>query len=460
LSGWLFSWGGGVIAALADLSSIVVNKLQAHFYGICIGLGTADGTPALTDWLSQTLNEIAGLSGNDPLTFGKLEEQDIYLKMVTSNLSHGQPYLMPDNLDIFLFKAEEFKQFFPSPIVEYMTHHQPKQTRVGDRAIQPPLGYSFFPEKASFPVVVAARLSISFPIILCAVPVYTVPNEVLDKRGDEELVVLLESELQPNWLSDGGICNNFPIQFFDKWLPTHPTFGINLTSLRRTSPKTTSVLEKTSRLRKQAPIRQGLVFLPRADDPIEPEWEDLTNLRSFLQAILATGLYHPLLTQAQLPSYRERIVQIRLAPDEDGLHLNMAEKTLQQLMGKGGIAGKFLTDPDTFSFEQHRWVRLQVLMSLLEQHLEEISTLLPDYDKLLQQPHGETSGFPFPRDTDWEDEAKQRLENLHTLAAVWKQGGALAVSSQQAGAASSHASLFRDGAPQSGTGLRVVPDLE
>jgi predicted acylesterase/phospholipase RssA len=37
--------------------------------------------------------------------------------------------------------------------------------------------------------------------------------------------------LQQNWFSDGGIASNFPIHFFDAWLPRRPTFGVNLVSL-------------------------------------------------------------------------------------------------------------------------------------------------------------------------------------------------------------------------------------
>jgi hypothetical protein len=33
------------------------------------------------------------------------------------------------------------------------------------------------------------------------------------------------------YFSDGGICSNFPIQFFDSALPTCPTFGVDLRTL-------------------------------------------------------------------------------------------------------------------------------------------------------------------------------------------------------------------------------------
>lgn len=33
-----------------------------------------------------------------------------------------------------------------------------------------------------------------------------------------------------NWFSDGGICANLPVHFFDAPLPTRPTFAIDLES--------------------------------------------------------------------------------------------------------------------------------------------------------------------------------------------------------------------------------------
>ena len=56
---------------------------------------------------------------------------------------------------------------------------------------------------------VAARLSLSFPVLLSAIPLY-------DEQGTQ------------HWFSDGGICSNFPLHFFDSPLPRWPTFGLDL----------------------------------------------------------------------------------------------------------------------------------------------------------------------------------------------------------------------------------------
>ena len=66
-------------------------------------------------------------------------------------------------------------------------------------------------------MVVMARMSLSFPGLIAAVPLYAV-----DYNGDQSVVRHL--------FSDGGISSNFPMHFFDSLLPTRPTFGINLAS--------------------------------------------------------------------------------------------------------------------------------------------------------------------------------------------------------------------------------------
>jgi NTE family protein len=67
-----------------------------------------------------------------------------------------------------------------------------------------------------FPVVVATRMSLSFPVLLSAIPLWTV-----DFRRKQWVKC---------WFSDGGITSNFPIHFFDSPIPRWPTFGIKLSA--------------------------------------------------------------------------------------------------------------------------------------------------------------------------------------------------------------------------------------
>ena len=81
-------------------------------------------------------------------------------------------------------------------------------------------GYFGLPKPADLPIVFGARMSLSFPFLLSAVPLYAA--NVLRETKDGKF------PLQRCWFSDGGLASNFPIHFFDTPLPMRPTFAINL----------------------------------------------------------------------------------------------------------------------------------------------------------------------------------------------------------------------------------------
>src|SRR5262249_10101788 len=138
-------------------------------------------------------------SGANPLTFGDLEEPDsinvvdnavqhepnITLRMVTSNLSQNQPYVLPFDNELFLFKRQDFEKFFPAPVVNYLISHSPEHKLF--ELAQPLKGqYFFLACGKDMPVIVAARLSLSFPILLSAVPLYTVSPEKIAAASDSK----------------------------------------------------------------------------------------------------------------------------------------------------------------------------------------------------------------------------------------------------------------------------------
>jgi hypothetical protein len=96
--------------------------------------------------------------------------------------------------------------------------------------------------------------------------------------------------------------------------------------------------------------------------------------------------------QSSLPSYRERIAQVFLKPDEGGLNLNMPEATVRKIVQKGADAGELLLqrystrDPATGApryterFREHVWVRLYVLFGQLEKELANVTALGPAAD--------------------------------------------------------------------------------
>ena len=81
---------------------------------------------------------------------------------------------------------------------------------------------TFCPRGNELPVIVAVRMSLAFPVLLSTIPLYTIKPESLARHSRGVGQELHEDDLQRNLFSDGGICSNFPIHFFDAWLPKRP----------------------------------------------------------------------------------------------------------------------------------------------------------------------------------------------------------------------------------------------
>jgi hypothetical protein len=211
--------------------------VKGNNFGFCSGMdgvSLVPGEPALTRWLhADVINTLADPDLKTPLTFGNLKSQEIVLRMVTSNVSQNIPYVLPFKNPIFIFKEHEFARLFPGDVVDFM---KSKPSRI-DKEL--PSGYHFFPNPEDFPVVVAARMSLSFPILFSAIPLYTI------KAAQQDSQLIKIDDLQLNWFSDGGISSNFPIHFFDGWIPSYPTFGINLGTWKGEGTKDSSKSEKS-----------------------------------------------------------------------------------------------------------------------------------------------------------------------------------------------------------------------
>lgn len=303
-------------------------------------------------------------------------------------------------------------------------------------------GFYPFPVGNALPVVVATRMSLSFPLLLGAVRLYTIRHRIFqmhkslskEKKPYVLKVKLLEpeeSDLQENWFSDGGISSNFPIHMFDDWLPMRPTFGISLADSQMPTDITGP---------REASIHRGNddVFLAQPRSVLTPHVYPLKWLRQFLGAIFDTAQNYRDNTQARLPSYRERVAHIRLADGEGGLNLNMGVSTIQTIAEKGGRAAERLWRE--FGFDEHRWVRLLVLLGRLEEEFirlreryEKVSEnrdwrqeLLSQYAGLLEvsrkggrEWYRAPSKELWPR---WSSEAMQRMEALTALIDNWTSG--------------------------------------
>lgn len=458
---WAGWWAGGLLGAGADLLSILVTRLpRDSFYGICTGRGedAPDGGAPLTDWLTANVNDIAGLAPDGPpLTFADLTSRGVNLRVVTTNLSHGEPYVLPRAKNTFIFQVDEWRRLFPDNVIAHLMQKAPLQH------MALPEGYYFLPNGDDLPVVVAIRLSLSAPVLISAVPLYTVRPSALTayrlaRSGGPGFRFDAARDLQLNWFSDGGICSNFPIHFFDRWLPSRPTFGINLTSLPAEPPaprpagpagadrgapadddpvtySVDAVEEATESagpadLPEATPLDPDIgmqrVFLPRANAPQYPEWKRVQGLPGFLLAVFESAQNYRDTSQARLPSYRERVVQIRLARDEGGINLTMPPATIARLIRLGEEAADALLTE--FNFEHHQWVRLRVLMEQLTTQLNGMDARLDPalIGKLLaDQARDQKPNFPYRMPSQmWRHEAAVRIGKLRDLIVAWETADA------------------------------------
>lgn len=358
---------GMLIAAVGEgLQSITSNG-----FGLVAGFDpkAEAGKPPLTNWLHEQVQTAAGRQGGDaPLTFLDLWQAQLYdketlqtdrtinLQMVTSCITQGRPYSLPFQTNIFYFDEEEFRVLFPGAIVDWLKG-APKPDAPAGRAPHEVVSRNGrllqqLPLPEHMPILVAARMSLSFPVLLSAVPLYAV-DFTLKANQDKNASRLVADRC---WFSDGGIASNFPIQFFDPPLPRWPTFGITLKSPH---PEHTAEAD--------------MVFLPKpATFGSQIVWNriDGGGLPAFFGAIVNTMQnWHDNL-QASAPDYRDRIAQISLNKDEGGLNLTMPKELLDKLSGRGKTAGVKLRDD--FDFSTHMWARFRIMMCSLQRYLQDL----------------------------------------------------------------------------------------
>ncbi len=353
---------GLIIGVLVPLGRIVGTGLTKNNYGLCPGIRQPGYSgPALTDWLADTIDRIAGRdpARDDPLTFGDLLSPapagrlPIILRMMTTNLMMSRPYTLPLDTRIYKFRKDEFERLFPSRIMDFLLRVcKPFKPEAGERG-----EFYEFPTADKLPLVVAARMSLSFPILICAVPLHT---EDWTMKGD------YAKPLRLCLFSDGGLSSNFPIQFFDYLLPNSPTFGI---SLGQYDVRRDRNAEPGSR--DDACVNR--VWMPKPTEansgwllPIQP----FSGLVEFLSRLVDAAKDWQDNMQSTLAGTRERIVSVFLKPDEGGLNIDMPSDLVARLAEYGACAGDKLRDE--FDLDEHRWRRFLVTMDRLDHSLEEI----------------------------------------------------------------------------------------
>ena len=115
------------------------------------------------------------------------------------------------------------------------------------------------------------------------------------------------------WFSDGGICSNFPVHFFDGVMPTRPTFGVNLKGFHQDFPKDRTYLPEP--LENDKGLKTAIPTLSEAPG--------LGSVAAFVGSIVNTMQNWRDQIQIAMPGYRDRIVHVCHTEQEGGLNLNM-----------------------------------------------------------------------------------------------------------------------------------------
>jgi hypothetical protein len=367
----LLAFAVGILAAAVGLALEANRVLPTTGYGLTDG-ATHESTPGLTEWLAEQIDLMAGV---DPahacLTLGDLwgaeavdawqrgndadwvkagpasrqaSTRRIALEVMTTDLTLRRPFRMPFATQEFMFAESEWSQLFPARVVARMAKPQFLTDRLhpdtGERLYAfPGQGSETNPARPGpndLPVIVMVRMSLSFPGLIGAVPLYRV-----DFNGDQSVV--------RHWFSDGGASSNFPMHFFDALLPTRPTFGVNLAPIHPLHPEST--------VWRPGPTRGGTI--PRA--------RPFTGIAGFVGALRDTMQNWADNKQVTQRGYADRVVEIRLGADEGGMNLRMPEARVMKLVARGAEAGESLLD---FNWEAHRVIRYRITMARLSDALD------------------------------------------------------------------------------------------
>lgn len=400
---------GGGAGLSAGVVHAIGKELPANGFGLCTGLQQPGySKPAVTDWLADAINRAAGrdLTTDPPLTFGDLEDKGIHLQMMTTNLSMCRPYRLPFGTKIYEFRRRDFAKLFPKRILDHLCKEGPKHD-----------DFYRFPTKEDLPVVVAARMSLSFPGLISAVPLYAVDYTKREKKSGV------------CWFSDGGLSSNFPIHLFDQLLPNTPTFGISLEPWHDGDDDV------------WLPPTSGAGTLLRIY-PIE-------GVGSFVMTLLNSAKDWQDNLQSSLPGYRERIVRVKLREEEGGLNLNMPPETIDALAERGQEAGAKLCED--FDLNEHRWRRFLIVMASLDQTLTQLAAAddsksiqeLHSFQELLQ-PYLQDPKKPksYKQTKKWLEQARERFDDLVQLGRKWRDD---------------ESSFVHEKLPKPETDFRIVP---
>jgi predicted acylesterase/phospholipase RssA len=353
-------------------------------YGLCKGL-TVEGSTgnALTPWLHALIQEAAGRSASDPpLTFGDLwrapggppgeNVRSIDLEMFTTNLAHGRPYIFPhlEPTARLFYRSNELRSYLPASVMDWFDAHALRyEPSAQSPESDPPaklaeiMHLCELPPAENFPILLAARMSLSFPVLFAAVPLWAI-----DYGWPRA-----QRTFRRCMFADGGISSNFPIHLFDGLLPLWPTFGIKLEA--------------------KLPGYDNMIYLPQnchagfADTwtRFDTAAKSASRLGGFLGSIVTTMQNWNDNALARMPGVRDRTVRLRFYKDEGGFNLNMPSDIIGSIAERGREAAGVLINrfvpaaagaAPAAGWDQQRWIRRDVLLRAFNERMPGLAQAL------------------------------------------------------------------------------------
>jgi hypothetical protein len=390
-TGWIpiavLALAGASLGLLCGVYVCLTGQVVANGFGLCRGTDPVrSDDEQLTPWLHSLINRCAGRDANAaPLTFGELWSapgapaslagaapvRSIDLQMMTTNVTHGRPYRLPfeESAARIFFRPDELREYFPQPVVDSMTANAGRYEPVkgSDPDALPP-GLLQVPNAANLPVVVATRLSLSYPFLISAVPLWAIDYEAVPGKRT----------FKRCWFSDGGISSNFPVHLFDSLLPRWPTFGMKLEDFPKGYPG--------EEHRTYMPFR-NVEGSADAWSRFDEQAGGLGRLAGFAESLIDAAMNWNDNVLSRLPGNRDRIVRIRLRDGEGGMNLNMGHEKIRTLGNAGDQAATRIVDRFVYEipplpngnpmgWENHRWIRARLLMALFEESMPKVERAL------------------------------------------------------------------------------------
>jgi len=376
----------------------VTGPVVDNGFGLCTGLGNDPQHEALTPWLHSLIQRAAGRGPDDPpLTFGELwdapghppelaplppgaRRRSIDLQMFSTNLGHGRPYIFPlaeqaddgsrlRSRDRLFFSQAELARYLPPVVQAWMVARgRPYQPEAGREDREPSAADAArhqllqLPAPAHFPVLLAARMSLSFPLLFAALPLWAIDDDQVGR-----------APFRRCWFSDGGISSNFPMHLFDGLVPSWPTFGINLEDAIPGRPDT------------YLPDGYGTGYGERWNRFDQDSSDGAARFGGFFSAILGAMQNWNDNALSRMPGVRDRIARVRLQPFEGGLNLNMESGVIQAVADRGeraalSLVARFVADEagqaQAPGWDEQRWVRLGVLLKMIQERAPGVLTAL------------------------------------------------------------------------------------